>query len=59
MTHSLTRTSPKGGPFFGQCIKCGQLNLPASAATRPCPCDAIVSDDQALVFLVNKDVDSS
>lgn len=36
MTHGLARTSPKGGPFLGRCVYCGQENLPAKAALEPC-----------------------
>ena len=35
-THGLERTSPKGGPFVGRCIYCGQTGLPMRAATLPC-----------------------
>jgi hypothetical protein len=36
MTHGLERTSPKGGPFVGRCIYCGQVGLPMRAALEPC-----------------------
>ncbi len=36
MTHGLERTSPKGGPFVGRCIYCGQEGLLMRAALEPC-----------------------
>lgn len=36
-THSIERTSPKGGPFLGTCRYCSRINLPMSAATEHCP----------------------
>ena len=56
MTHALVRTSPKGvgEPFFGRCVKCGMLNLPAHAATMPCPADEIVSDEQAFKDIIGQ-----
>lgn len=36
-THSLERTSPKGGLFVGRCVKCGKTDLPSSAVHEECP----------------------
>lgn len=36
-THSLERTSPKGGPFIGRCVKCGKTDLPGAAVFEECP----------------------
>lgn len=36
-THSLERTSPKGGPFIGRCVKCGKTDLLGSAVNEECP----------------------
>ncbi len=56
MTHALDRTSPtgKGSAFIGQCTKCGQDDLPMSAAFDPCPMDDVVSDEQALIDILKK-----
>jgi len=35
-THALERTSPKGGPFLGCCVKCGRQNLRAKAVFEEC-----------------------
>ncbi len=57
MSHALKRTSPKGQPFIGVCVKCGKDNLPSSAALQPCPCDDLVSDSAALIGLVKTGAD--
>ena len=33
-SHALTRTSPKGQPFIGTCMKCGTPNLTMAQAMR-------------------------
>ena len=40
--HILERTSPKGGPFRGTCVRCGQTELPAVAARALCDGDLIL-----------------
>lgn len=35
--HALERTSPKGEPFVGRCVLCGQENLTTANVTEPCP----------------------
>ena len=54
MSHALIRTSPKGKgcKFLGTCTKCGEENLPMTAASEPCPQDSIVSDAAALVQIL-------
>jgi hypothetical protein len=48
-THSLERTAPKGGPFIGRCVLCGQPNLPMSAAQEWCPNPINGTQDDALI----------
>ena len=52
-THSLERTSPKGGPFVGRCVLCGQEGLRSGGALLPCPNTRSVSDAQALIDAIN------
>lgn len=49
MSHALTRTSPYGGKFIGRCIKCGVEGLGSGSPLEPCPMDAVMSDEQALL----------
>lgn len=51
-THALRRTSPKGGPFLGTCLKCGQENLPAAAIGKPCANPANLTQDEALIIAI-------
>lgn len=53
MSHALERTSPTGQPFVGHCIKCGAENLGMVGALQDCPADAIVSDEEALLHLID------
>jgi hypothetical protein len=48
-THSLERTSPKGGPFIGRCVLCGVEWLPSSAALAMCENPGLVNEDEALL----------
>jgi hypothetical protein len=48
MSHSLTRTSPKGGPFIGTCTKCGTPDIPLAKMHEHCPNPANLSDGDAL-----------
>lgn len=59
MSHALTRTNPKGEgqKFIGRCTKCGRENLSAGAALEDCPADAVVSDGQALLDILDQDED--
>lgn len=52
MSHAITRTSPKGGPFIGRCIKCGAEGLGMGAPLENCPADGIVSDEQVLMEML-------
>lgn len=54
MTHALTRTSPKGRRFIGRCDKCGEGGLGMGAALEPCPMDALISDEQALLDCLDR-----
>lgn len=53
-THALERTSPKGGPFFGTCFKCGTTNLPSSAVGEPCENPANLTQDEALILAIKE-----
>jgi len=48
-THSLERTSPKGGPFLGRCVLCGAADLPSKAALWACPNPRGASSNRALL----------
>lgn len=53
MSHAVERTSPYGRPFVGTCSKCGEPILGMSAALLPCPMDGVVSDEQALLDMID------
>ena len=53
MTHAIIRTSPKGGRFAGRCSKCGGENLGMVAALEDCPADGLVSNEAALLDIIN------
>jgi len=36
MGHDLLRTSPKGGPFLGRCVKCGVDGLTLADRHKDC-----------------------
>lgn len=48
MSHSLSRTSPKGGPFIGTCTKCGTKDIPLDQMHEHCPNPANLSNADAL-----------
>jgi hypothetical protein len=48
-THSLERTSPKGGKFIGRCVKCGKTDLPSSACFEECPNPSGITSDQSVI----------
>ena len=48
MSHALTRTSPKGGPFIGTCTKCGMTDIPLSRMKEECSNPANLSNQDAL-----------
>ena len=58
MSHALSRTSPtrEGQVFIGYCIKCGQTGLDIGAALQPCPADDLVSDEDALLHILENDI---
>jgi hypothetical protein len=51
--HAIERSSPKGGPFLGTCMRCGRTNLPMAAARQPCENTAGMTDDEALLMAVD------
>lgn len=56
MSHAVIRTSPtgKGQKFIGRCHKCGMENLPISAAAQDCPADELLSDERALLEILDR-----
>jgi hypothetical protein len=48
-THSLERTSPKGGPFIGRCVLCGKPGLKSSDALKPCPNPRGVTSNESVI----------
>lgn len=53
MSHSVERTSPKGQPFVGTCMKCGQTGLTmARAMSEECENPSQMTDDEALVAAI-------
>lgn len=48
MAHSLSRTSPKGGPFVGTCTKCGLKDIPLARMWDECANPAGLSNTDAL-----------
>ncbi len=57
-THALTRTNPKGVPFIGHCMNCGQENLPITAAREPCENLAERTQDESLLLAIMGDDDA-
>lgn len=54
-THAINRTSPKGGPFIGTCMRCGQRGLPAKAALEPCDNPVNLTDDETVLLAIAGD----
>lgn len=54
MTHALTRTSPFGEAFIGRCTKCGAEGLNSGGALVDCPADYLVSNEQALLDILDQ-----
>lgn len=52
MIHSLRRTSPKGKPFIGTCVLCGEEGLTPDDCTDECPNLRGLTPDEALVEAV-------
>ena len=54
MTHAITRTNPLGvTPAVGRCTKCGAEGLSFADALVECPADELVSNEQALIDLLD------
>ena len=51
-THSLARTSPKGGTFVGRCVKCGKTDLTTKQMFEPCANPAGQTREQSLVAAI-------
>lgn len=51
--HSLERTSPYGGPFYGTCRLCGQKNLPMMAVSEKCSNPRQLSEDEDLLEAID------
>jgi hypothetical protein len=54
-THSLERTSPKGGPFIGRCRLCGKQGLTFADMGEPCQNPRGLTADEALIDAVKGD----
>lgn len=52
MSHSLERTSPKGGPFIGTCTQCGTTDIPLNRMHEKCSNPANLSGDEALLLAI-------
>lgn len=50
--HALTRTSPKGGPFIGTCMKCGTKDLPLSRMHEQCVNPAGLTQEETLLLAI-------
>lgn len=49
LMHALSRTSPKGGPFIGTCMKCGKTGLTLEQVRREeCQNPAGMSGEEVL-----------
>ena len=54
-THSIIRTSPKGGRFVGTCDLCGAKGLTLADMGKECPNWGGVTEDQALLSVLLAD----
>ncbi len=56
MSHAIERTSPTGPGeiFIGMCIKCGQTGLKIGDGLKECPADDTMSNEAALLALLDK-----
>ena len=51
--HALERTSPKGGPFIGTCMKCGKPGLtPADFHKNPCVNPAGLTQQEVVIMAI-------
>lgn len=53
--HALLRTSPKGGPFIGTCMKCGKQGLSSSQMWEACANPGGMTNDQTLIDAIKGD----
>lgn len=53
MKHSLSRTSPKGGPFIGTCTLCGTPNLTFADMIGDCPNQRGLTQDEAVIEAIS------
>jgi hypothetical protein len=52
-THAVNRTSPKGQPFIGTCMKCGKTGLTLADSMREeCENPSRMTDDESLVAAI-------
>ena len=51
-THALARTSPKGGPFIGTCMKCGMEGLSTSDMRNQCLNPAALTQNETLLMAI-------
>lgn len=50
--HALNRTSPKGQPFIGTCVRCGRTGLTAKRANEECDNPSQMTADEALLAVL-------
>lgn len=50
--HALKRTNPKGIPFVGVCMRCGQEGLTTEAIREDCPNPADLSTEECLMAAI-------
>lgn len=53
MKHSIERTNPKGQPFIGVCVLCGEQGLKMTDATKDCPNVRGLSQNEALIEAID------
>lgn len=52
MSHSLSRTSPKGQAFIGTCMKCGIRDIPMSRMREECVNPAGLNNEETLMLAI-------
>lgn len=57
ITHALYRTSPKGAPFLGTCMRCGRQNFTSADARLVCDAPNPLTDEEALSLLLETAVE--
>lgn len=53
--HALFRTSPKGGPFIGRCMRCGMEGLTFATMNSGCANPAGETQEQSLIRAIEGD----